>query len=186
MKKNSICPICGEGVLHEKITPVLRTHSGFSKEIPLYSSECNECGSDIATEIQSSKNKRLMTAFYKEAEGLLTGDEIKKIRTKLNIRQADASKIFGGGSNAFSKYEIDDVTQSVAMDKLIRLANSMPEVFSKLSEDAGIVRFKHHVKLMNYLTSIQTLIAEPEDTSSSFYVRRDFSAFVHKENQSSH
>ncbi len=45
---------------------------------------------------------------------------------------------FGGGPNAFTKYENDDVIQSESMDKLLRVANSYPAVFADLCEKAGV------------------------------------------------
>jgi len=40
----------------------------------------------------------------------------------LGLTQHAASSIFGGGLNAFSKYERGEVIQSKAMDKLIRVS----------------------------------------------------------------
>ena len=39
---------------------------------------------------------------------------------------------------AFSKYESDDVAQSEAMDKLLRLAETVPAAFEHLAEQAGL------------------------------------------------
>lgn len=48
--------------------------------------------------------------------------------------------MFGGGPVAFSKYESDDVMQSDAMDKLLRLAAEVPAALDKLMSDAGVER----------------------------------------------
>jgi HTH-type transcriptional regulator/antitoxin MqsA len=61
-----------------------------------------------------------MVAFKKEVDGLLTGAQVRALRERLGINQSEAAKIFGGGLVAFSKYESDDVSQSEAMDKLLR------------------------------------------------------------------
>jgi HTH-type transcriptional regulator/antitoxin MqsA len=42
--------------------------------------------------------------------------------------------LFGGDPVAFSKYEADDVTQSDAMDKLLRVVSFVPAVFAYLTE----------------------------------------------------
>ncbi|HEC06256.1 MAG TPA: type II toxin-antitoxin system MqsA family antitoxin, partial [Thiolapillus brandeum] len=75
-----------------------------------------------------------MVAFKKQVDGLLSGAEVRALREKLGLSQADAAKVFGGGPVAFSKYESDDVAQSEAMDKLLRLAAEIPAAFEVLAQ----------------------------------------------------
>lgn len=120
------CPICGEGGLHETAhnRPVeIDGHKGF---VYTRSSECDVCGCVQASPTQLRDNLRAMTAFEKEAAGRLTGKQMREARTKLGLTQVEAAKIFGGGKNSFAKYEADDVTQSEAMDNLVRLAIEVP------------------------------------------------------------
>jgi HTH-type transcriptional regulator/antitoxin MqsA len=56
----------------------------------------------------------------KKRNNLLSGEEILKIRKQLGLTQRGAAELFGGGANAFSKYENEEIVQTVAMDKLIR------------------------------------------------------------------
>jgi HTH-type transcriptional regulator/antitoxin MqsA len=56
----------------------------------------------------------------------LTGEEVRALRVQLDLTQAEAARVFGGGQVAFSKYENDDVVQSEAMDKLLRVAAEVP------------------------------------------------------------
>jgi len=48
------------------------------------------------------------------------------------LTQKDASSLFGGGANAFSKYERGDVIQSDAMDRLMRLVKQHPGLLGDL------------------------------------------------------
>ena len=132
MKNNSICPVCEEGTLHVLVETNSVEYKSQKKELALHYSECDCCGSDITTAEQSRKNKQLMTEFKKQVDGLLTGKELKKIRIELGLTQAEAAKTFGGGPVAFSKYEADDVAQSEAMDKLLRVSQAVPDAFSYL------------------------------------------------------
>ncbi|HIH5777413.1 TPA: type II toxin-antitoxin system MqsA family antitoxin [Citrobacter werkmanii] len=134
MKHYSLCPICGDEALHEAKSCVLREFEGFKKEVPFHASVCDSCGSETLTEKQAKFNKRQMTDFYREADGLLTGRQIKGIREALHLTQSQAAEIFGGGKNAFTKYENGDVTQSSALDKLIRTAYAVPAAFNFLSK----------------------------------------------------
>lgn len=152
MKRYSLCPICGDEKLHETRRNVLREFEGFKKEVAFHTSACESCGSETLTEKQATFNKRQMTDFYREADGLLTGNQIKAFRENMHLTQAQAAKVFGGGKNAFTKYENGDVTQSVAMDKLIRTAASVPQA----------LEFLHHgcpeVTAVTYTTSYEDKI----------------------------
>jgi len=78
-------------------------------------------------------NKRAMIKFKKTVDGLLTGEQVRAVREKLKLSQSDAAKVFGGGPVAFSKYESDDVAQSEATDKMLRLASERPIAFEYLA-----------------------------------------------------
>ena len=91
-------------------------------------------GSEQSDAVQLRTNKRAIVAFKKQVDGLLTGAQVRAIRERLDINQAKAARIFGGGPVAFSKYESDDVAQSEAMDKLLRLAVELPAAFNQLTE----------------------------------------------------
>jgi HTH-type transcriptional regulator / antitoxin MqsA len=73
----------------------------------------------------------------------LSSEEIQEIRNNLGLTQEMASKVFGGGENAFSKYENGKVAQSAAMDRLLRLASEFPSVFHWLiAFSGGTVKLK--------------------------------------------
>ncbi len=135
--ENKVCPICEDGVLTLKEGVNETVHKGVKGAVRFFYEECDACGSEQADAHLSLKNKRLMLAFRKQAEGLLTGDEVRAIREHLNLTQSVAARIFGGGPTAFSKYESDDVAQSVAMDKLLRVADAVPQAFRYLCDLAG-------------------------------------------------
>jgi HTH-type transcriptional regulator / antitoxin MqsA len=147
-----ICPICGEGHLQPRINQEEVEYKGQKGMTPLYYSICDTCGSEQADAVQTRNNKRAMLAFKKTVDGLLTGTEIKALRIRLGINQTQAADIFGGGPVAFSKYENDDVMQSEAMDKLLRLAAEVPDVFKYLAQkaDIGLIRSSSSVNRSHY------------------------------------
>lgn len=139
MSKHPVmCDLCQEGTLEVKQGLNVVTYKDNSRNLEMSFCECNVCGSEMVLPEQTRDNKRRMTAFKKEVDGLLTGFEVRAFRERLGLTQADAAKIFGGGVVAFSKYENDDVSQSEAMDKLMRLAECFPQVLEKLKLDAGL------------------------------------------------
>lgn len=132
------CPICGTGNLHSHVGKEDVEYKGCWEVISLSYSVCDVCGSEQADASQTRQNKRAMLAFKKKVNGLLTGTQIKELRSRLGINQRQAAAIFGGGPVAFSKYENDDVIQSEAMDRLLRVADEIPAAFKYLARKAGI------------------------------------------------
>src|SRR4051794_30889171 len=111
MFANEICPVCGEGTLipHHRAQKIQRNGTDVLIEGVSYS-VCSSCEADVVTPAQSRHNKGLVRRAEKRALGLLTGAEIRAIRLKLGLTQAQAADLFGGGQNAFSKYENEEVT----------------------------------------------------------------------------
>lgn len=111
--------------------------TGFVNVKTLYS-VCNNCGREFISKEQIINNENELRDKKREFDGFLTSTELKAAREKLKITQKQASEIFGGGANAFSKYERGEVTQSSAMDKLIRLALKSSFIFHSIAEESGI------------------------------------------------
>lgn len=97
-------------------------------------SKCTNCGNSWETREQIKNNQQVVKSTYAEhrdklrkEQGLLSGEEIAKIRSSFQLNQREASLIFGGGFNAFNKYESGEVLQSVAMDRLLKLTYVLKE-----------------------------------------------------------
>lgn len=135
---SAVCRICGNGHLNCHVKKTIAEYKGVEGELDLTYSVCDYCSSEQAAGTQLRTNKRAMIEFKKSVDGLLTGKEVRAIRERLRLSQADAAKVFGGGPVAFSKYESGDVNQSEGMDKLIRLAAELPIAFEYLARQAGI------------------------------------------------
>jgi HTH-type transcriptional regulator/antitoxin MqsA len=96
------CPICGEGHLSEMTGSNPVEYGGRTAELPLLYSVCDVCGSEQAGAAQTRANKRAMIAFRKQVDGQLTGIEVRALRERLGLNQAQAAQIFGGGRSAGS------------------------------------------------------------------------------------
>jgi putative zinc finger/helix-turn-helix YgiT family protein len=95
----------------------------------LADSKCLACGYIWVTDAQRAHNSNVIRTAYtferdrrREQYGLLSGPEIAQVRSGLGLNQREAASLFGGGLNAFNKYESGEVLQSFAMDRLLRLA----------------------------------------------------------------
>ena len=138
MENKALCAICGEGHITAQVRAVETEYKGTKSLLPMHYQLCDTCTSDYAGMAESKLNKRIVMAFRKQVDGLLTGDEITALRKQYKITQAQAARLFGGGPVAFSKYENDDVAQSEAMDTLLRLVRRSPEAFWALVEEKGL------------------------------------------------
>ena len=120
------CPCCGKGELTETTYSDTFNPRGWDRgEFTVHDLEgdaCSHCDHESSSSAQYIRNHIKIQDEKRRLSGLLTSTEIKEVRRKLHLTQEQAAKVFGGGENAFSKYERGEVIQSEAMDKLLRLA----------------------------------------------------------------
>ena len=75
----------------------------------------------------------LMLAFNKQVNMSLEDTSfIVAVRKKLNLDQREAAEIFGGGANAFSRYETGKTKPPVSLVKLLRVLDQHPELLSEV------------------------------------------------------
>ncbi|HEX7684642.1 MAG TPA: type II toxin-antitoxin system MqsA family antitoxin [Trinickia sp.] len=58
--------------------------------------------------------------------------EIRRIRKKLHLSQAQAARLTGGGHNAFSRYESGETTPMAAVVNLLKLLDLRPDLLGAL------------------------------------------------------
>ena len=138
MDAQELCPICGEGHVTAQVQKVESDYKGHKAMVPMHYRLCNVCTSDFAGAPESKLNKRVLMAFRKRIDGLLTGAEITALRKQYKLTQGQAARLFGGGPVAFSKYENDDVAQSESMDNLLRLVRRSAQAFWQLVQEKGM------------------------------------------------
>ena len=133
------CPMCDSSSLQElQRQETLRDRQDNEFQIPNYEfTFCDDCEFEFLTAKQVRTNDRLLENARRHAVNLLDTDQIRRIRKKYTLRQEDASYIFGGGPSAFSKYERGYISQSTAMDRLLRVADKFPETVPFLASLAG-------------------------------------------------
>ena len=57
---------------------------------------------------------------------------IEHIRKKLALDQREAAEIFGGGVNAFSRYELGKTKPPLAFVKLLRILDHHPDLLEEI------------------------------------------------------
>ena len=101
---------------------------------------CDACGEELLLPEHIRRNDELVAKARRDAlsKKLLPPGRVRTIRENLKLTQQEAASYFGGGVNAFSKYERGVVTQSEAMDRLIRLVGMYPSLLDHLKEWSGV------------------------------------------------
>lgn len=132
------CKICKSGNVRDLREVENVPYKGTELQVPIEYSECGNCGREFITKPQILRNEIALRAAKKVVDGLMGAEEVAHARVTLGLTQEQASKVFGGGRNAFSKYERGEVAQSFAMDKLIRVCLKHRHVFRELAREAGV------------------------------------------------
>lgn len=146
IEKLDQCPHCESSEMQEVVYAddiVFRGKSLHVDGLRVYS--CQACGEECMTAGQFKANGSLIAvakaaAVDQERErlGLLQAEEIRRIRELFGLTQKVAAQVFGGGANAFSKYERGEGKQSDAMDRLLRLVAAVPAAARWLFEQYAI------------------------------------------------
>lgn len=135
------CPICGAGSLKKEVKTETFTYKGESKDIPNYITwSCSECGEAIVDNESLKASGKILKDFQREVDGLLTGQQIKNVRTKLGLTQTQLAHIIGGGLKSVARYEAGQVCQSKGMDNLLRILAAYPYTLSVIRKnDASLI-----------------------------------------------
>jgi HTH-type transcriptional regulator/antitoxin MqsA len=75
---------------------------------------------------------RMLNGLKARAEGLPGPEEIRRIRKRLGLPQADGGVLIGGGPRAFQKYETGDLLPSRAIGSALMLLDHDPEALAVL------------------------------------------------------
>ena len=113
-------------------------------------SECTGCGFEVVLPKQAKNNECRVRDEHRKIDGLLTGSEIRAIRKSLELTQARAAVLLGGGVNAFSRYERGEITQTSAMDSLLRVLHAIPAALEIVSARRAISHGIVHTEVSSY------------------------------------
>ncbi|MBB5368694.1 MULTISPECIES: type II toxin-antitoxin system MqsA family antitoxin [unclassified Janthinobacterium] len=128
------CEICGAGELVQDVRDLPYTYKGETTVLPHVEGEfCTACDESILGPQESRRTMDLMLAFNKQVNSASVDPQfILSVRKKLNLDQRQAAEIFGGGVNAFSRYENGKTKPPLATVKLLKLLNNHPELLPEV------------------------------------------------------
>lgn len=128
------CPNCGAADLVRGTRDMPYTYKGESTVIPAVTADyCPACGEGVLEIKESMRTTELMLNFNKEVNAsFINPDFIVNVRRKLHLDQKEAAEIFGGGVNAFSRYENGKTRPPLALVQLLKVLDRHPNLLDEI------------------------------------------------------
>ncbi|MGD0843457.1 MAG: type II toxin-antitoxin system MqsA family antitoxin [Geobacteraceae bacterium] len=127
------CMSCGyKGMVREENRTETITHDGESLTLTGLSGwfcpSCHDGWFDDADQVRYAKAGDELIHRARERQS----KELRRIRKKLGLTQKEAAAIFGGGVNAFSRYERGEIEPNASTRKLLHLLDKHPELLKEV------------------------------------------------------
>lgn len=128
------CPCCGAADLISDTRDMPYTYKGETTTIPAVTGEfCPACGEVVLSRQHGDRYSDLLGQFQRKVNATYVDPEfIANVRKKLDLDQRQAAEIFGGGVNAFSRYESGKSKPSLALVKLLRVLDRHPDLLEEV------------------------------------------------------
>jgi HTH-type transcriptional regulator / antitoxin MqsA len=130
------CGSCGGSRVAADTRDVEYVYKGQSTMIRAVKGDyCPDCDEVIFNRAQSEYYGAKVRAFHRRVNAVSIDPAfIVNVRTKLALDQREAGELFGGGVNAFSRYETGTTQPPVALVKLLGLLDRHPELLAEVRE----------------------------------------------------
>jgi HTH-type transcriptional regulator/antitoxin MqsA len=128
------CPVCGAAELIHDTRDLPYIYKGENTVIAAVTGDfCPACAESILDAAESNRVMREMRAFSKQVNAAIVDPGfITNVRKKLDLDQREAAEIFGGGINAFSRYENGKTKPPLALVKLFKLLDRHPDLLNEV------------------------------------------------------
>ncbi len=128
------CPACGAAKLIRGTRNVPYTYKGEATTIRRVTGDfCPACAELVLGAAQADRFGAAVRAFNKQVNAAIVDPGfIVKVRKKLALDQREAAEIFGGGINAFSRYENGKTKPPLALVKLLKVLDRHPDLLSEV------------------------------------------------------
>ena len=128
------CPVCGAAKLVRDTRDLAYTYKGETTAIAAVAGDhCTACGEAVLDAAESARVSAAMLQFNKQINASIVDPQfIASVRKKLRIDQREAAEIFGGGVNAFSRYENGKTKPPLALVKLLKVLDRHPDLLDEV------------------------------------------------------
>lgn len=128
------CPACARAELVQDVRDLPYTYKGKTVIIKAVTGGyCPACGDSVLDAAESARVSAAMMALHRQVNASqVDPDFIASVRKKLALDQREAARLFGGGVNAFSRYENGKTRPPLALIKLFKVLDRHPELLSEI------------------------------------------------------
>jgi putative zinc finger/helix-turn-helix YgiT family protein len=120
------CPVCGTP-MKEKRSKLLFPVNG--EEVRVADATHLACPKGHDPVLRAGDARRLRERaidLYRSKYGLLTAEEIRSLRERFGVTQAELARLLRLGQNTLSRWEAGRNVQTAAMDVLLRVLRDVP------------------------------------------------------------
>jgi HTH-type transcriptional regulator/antitoxin MqsA len=113
--------------MHRDVRPTTLAYKGERLTFDMPGWYCDQSEESIHTGEDMKVSDRMLNRLKVRSEGLLSPEEIRRVRKKLRLSQKAAGLVIGGGSRAFQKYESGDLLPSRTISCALILLDNDPK-----------------------------------------------------------
>jgi HTH-type transcriptional regulator/antitoxin MqsA len=128
------CPVCGAAELRHDTRDLNYTYKGETTILSHITGDyCPACAEVILDAEEAERYGQAVNAFHQQVNAASVDPAyIAAVRKKLALDQREAAAIFGGGVNAFSRYENGKTRPPLALVKLLKVLDRHPELLNEV------------------------------------------------------
>lgn len=186
MNNMEYCPVCDASIKIEKITEIVElTIRGEIVKVEGHFEKCPECEERWEAPTEDLMDRAFRK--YRMNHDLLFPDEIKAIRKKYSLTQAELCKILGFGLVTLSRYE-NGALQDHTHDNTLRMANKPEIMIEMIKRSEGaltkerkrtlIEKLKSEININSILESIMSCFPVTEMSGQIGYNMKKFKQMV--------
>lgn len=128
--EREMCPACGKGELVEDTRDMdFVSHGEKCTVRAVHAQYCTACDEALIGYDESKRVSDELEEFRRQRSAHDSAF-IRTVRKKLRLGQKEAGEIFGGGVNAFSRYETGKANPPVSLLKLFRILDTHPDLLA--------------------------------------------------------
>ncbi len=128
------CPVCGAAELIHDTRDMPYTYKGETTLIQAVTGDyCPACAESLLDLEETDRVMKEMREFSKRVNAAIVDPQfIAGVRKKLKLDQREAAELFGGGVNAFSRYENGKTKPPLALVKLLKVLDRHPDLLNEV------------------------------------------------------
>jgi len=134
---NNACPECGTRMREKQGTLKFAVNG---EEVAVAESphlSCPKCHEVVLRFDDARKLRQRALESYRQKYGLLSADDIRSIRERFALTQAELARLLRLGANTISRWEAGRNVQTASMDMLVRMIRDVPGTLDYLRQCAA-------------------------------------------------